>query len=419
MLIDRRSKPGPRVTAPHPQVRMSPPLVRTAPSASRRKMLPRTSHSSGSTREIQPCQLKGTRKVRSSRFVCMPNTRRPLLSCSPKDINIYLIKAFEWDIDQLTEGYDPLVFTAAIPGPNRPQHESHTSSSHSNPESSDFNLDDCNTHFTQDWAYSLDSQFINTTDVSNNILGSSWKDLSVDTFFAKPPTGAGPLVQPSAPNDAQRQLTELLGDLYADPYQSPMAFNINNTSNLNLHLMDVTVKAAHTLLSVIDSLQGSETTPAPPNSCPFSDDTNAAGSFVDAETSFLIAACYSRIFRNTNTLAIGLHNAVSSNDMSALRSMPSINIGSATPLYTTPPVIQSALWVQLLWQSVRELEKRLLTLSHSALLSPPTSELALRPLHRSHVHDLVRAVDADVAKLEVNVDHLLQTTLHTLRHKSI
>jgi len=347
----------------------------------------------------------------------MPKTRRPLLLCSPKDINIYLIKAFEWEIDQLTEEYDPLVFATAIPGPRRPQHESHTS--HSKPESSDFNPDDYNTHFMQDWTYSLDSQLINVTDISNNTLGSSWKDLSVDTFSAKPPTGAGPLVQPSAPNDAQRQLTELLGDLYADPYHTPIAFTTNNTSNLNLHLMDVTVKAAHTLLSVIDSLQGPETTSAPPNSCPFSDAASAAESFVDAETSFLIAACYSRIFRNTNTLAIGLHNAVASNDMSALRSMPSINIGSATPLYTTPPVIQSALWVQLLWQSVRELEKRLLTLSHSALLSPPTSELALRPLHRSHVHDLVKAVDADVAKLEVNVDHLLQTTLHTLRHKSI
>jgi len=306
-----------------------------------------------------------------------------------------------------------------IPGPKRPRHKSHTDTSNPNPELSDLTLDDYNTHFLPDWTYGLDPHIINIADISQNAQGSSWQDLSVDTFSAKAPAEVGRPVQPSAPKDAQHQLAELLGDLYTEPYHSPVALTTDDTGNLNLHLMDVTVKAAHTLLGVIDSLQESETISEPLNHCTFSDATDTTASFIEAETGFLIAACYSRIFRNTNALAIGLHNAVSSNNMSALRSMPSINIGSATPLYTASPVIQSALWVQLLWQSVRELEKRLLTLSQFALQSPLTSELALRPLHRSHVHDLVRAVDADVARLEVNVDQLLQSTLHTLRHKSI
>lgn len=283
----------------------------------------------------------------------------------------------------------------------------------------DFTVDDYNIQLTQDWTYNLDSHTISSADISNSVRENSWKNLSIDTSLAKPPVEIEPSVQPCAADHLQRQLTELLGSLYADQHHSPLSSALNNTSDLNLHLMDVTVKAAHTLLNAIDSVQVSETKTTPSKSRSFSDTSARTRTSVDAETGFLIAACYSRIFRNSSALATGLFNAVSSNDMSALCMMPSINIGSVTPSYTTSPVIQSALWVQLLWQSVRELEKRLLTFSNPALLSPSTSEHSIRPANKSHLHDFVKALDADVAELELNVDRLLQTTLHTLHHKSI
>lgn len=292
---------------------------------------------------------------------------------------------------------------------NQTQDGVHTGSS--KPESSDFILDDDNTHFMRDWAYVLDSQVTDVTDSSNALLTNSGENLSIDTFPAHHPAGTEPPLQPNAQNDAQRQLSELLKGLYENP--CPMTSNTSHARNSSLQLMVETAKAANTLLSITDSLKVLETAASTPST--LLDVTDAAESCVDADTAFLIAACYSRIFRNSNALAIVLYDVVSSNDMSALQSMPSIRIGSLGPFPAMSPAIQSAIWVQLLRQSLRELEKQLLALSRPNLKSPSVPQLSVRSLNKSHVADLAGSIDADVAGLEVSVNHLLKTTLEMLR----
>ncbi|KAL9115270.1 MAG: hypothetical protein Q9227_001064 [Pyrenula ochraceoflavens] len=274
--------------------------------------------------------------------------------------------------------------------------------------SSDCIMDDDDPHFMQEWAQVLDSQITNVASCSNvPPLINPGGNLAIDVLPTLQYTNAEQPHQPNAQNDAQRQLSELLKSLYDRP--SPTRSNACS----NLQQMVETVRAANTLLSIITSLEALETTVSIPS--PLPEVPDAADSYVDADTVFLVAACYSRIFRNSNAMAVVLHDAVSSNDMDALQSMPSIKIGSMAPFPTMSPTIQSALWVQLLRQSLRELEKRLLALSRPTTQSPSAPHASLRPRNKSHVADLARSIDADVAGLEVGVNHLLKTTLDMLR----
>ncbi|KAI0177901.1 hypothetical protein BJ166DRAFT_619849 [Pestalotiopsis sp. NC0098] len=273
-----------------------------------------------------------------------------------------------------------------------------------------FILDD---QFMQDWGPVLDPH----TDDASNSARAGTRDVLQDVFPDDQSAMNQSPRQPDTQKDAQRRLSGLLNSLYESP--SATMSDAGRGRQLNLQLIVETVEAAHTLLSIIDSsLKAVETTASEPL-C-LGDGGDGAAAFVDADTVFLIAACYSRIFRNGNALAVVLHDAVSSNDMGALQSMPSIKAGSLAPFPTTSPAIQSALWVQLLRQSLRELEKRLLALSRSnGASTPPGQALSPFPLNKSHVADLASSIDKDVARLEAGVNDLLKTTLDMLRYESI
>lgn len=265
----------------------------------------------------------------------------------------------------------------------------------------------------QDWGPVLDPH----TDDAANFARAGKRDVLRDVFPDDQSAMNQSPRQPDTQKDAQRRLSGLLNSLYESP--SATMSDAGRGRQLNLQLIVETVEAAHTLLSIIDSsLKAVETTVSEPL-C-LGDGADGASAFVDADTVFLIAACYSRIFRNGNALAVVLHDAVSSNDMGALQSMPSIKAGSLAPFPTTSPAIQSALWVQLLRQSLRELEKRLLALSRSnGASTPPGQALSPFPLNKSHVADLASSIDKDVARLEAGVNDLLKTTLDMLRYESI
>ncbi|KAF3768883.1 hypothetical protein M406DRAFT_327298 [Cryphonectria parasitica EP155] len=341
-----------------------------------------------------------------------------------KNVPTFPIKTFEWDMEDRTDEHNSSIIQSSTQTPQGldvkgPPRVAKTDSS------SEFILDDYIRHLAPDSADGIQFQTLSAADSFNTDPVDAWAgSLSVDTLLAhgslaktRPPPATAPL-QSSAQDDVQRQLSELLRRLHETPHHSPMMASATNNHNSasNPQLMDETVKAAHALISIIDSVHVST---APLESRHNPDAVDPTTSFIDAGTVFLAAACYYRIFRNSNTLAVVMHDAVSSNDMATLRSMPSIKIGSVTPLHTTSPAIQSALWVQLLWQSLRELEKRLLMLSHrSAVLSPLATESSLQPGNRSHLADLTAGMDGEVARLEVSVNHLLKTTLDTLRHKS-
>lgn len=237
-------------------------------------------------------------------------------------------------------------------------------------------------------------------------LGTSIDSSSIRGFppNTSPPTHIRPGI---SQQDAQRQLLDVLRHLQETPHHSPASLNSNISPTLNPQLMEETVKAAEKLIGIFDGLQicGVASSPSEPR-------------IPDAGTGLLIAACYEHIFRNSNALATVLHDAVYSNDMSTLSSMPSINIGSVASMHTTSPAVQSALWAQLLWQSLRELEKRLLTFSLRPGMSASPATGDFRP-GTSHLVHLTAAADAEVSRLEFGVNHLLETTLDTLRRKSI
>lgn len=289
---------------------------------------------------------------------------------------------------------------------------------------SDFTLHDYSSHLTLESTYGMHPHMATAAgsfaiDHQNNAWAGGPGINNAPAGGPPPSVPTSTPVQPSiTQEDAQRQIVELLTRLHETPHHSPASSTSNDACILNPQLMDETVKAADGLISIFDSLQiyGLSTAPIEPL---ISDAAIIPCSFINAGTGFLIAACYEHIFRNSNALAMVLHNAVYSNDMSTLRSLPSINIGSVTSSRTTSPAVQSALWAQLLWQSLRELEKRLLT-SHlrSGGLSPPATDSFHRP-GTSHLVDLTAAADAEIARLEFSVNHLLETTLNTLRRKSV
>ncbi|KJZ69853.1 hypothetical protein HIM_10753 [Hirsutella minnesotensis 3608] len=172
-----------------------------------------------------------------------------------------------------------------------------------------------------------------------------------------------------------------------------------------------TMKAASILLSIMTTVMASGSRHTSP---PCSDDAaRYAGQGYGTTTILLVTTCYTRILNDINAISSRLYDLVSTGDQEALLSLPCVQLGSFMPTTLVDPAIQTSLLVQLLFQSLREIEKRLPLLA-GVVLDRPTSGRAAGG--RMHADDVFGHVTSDVANLKAHVMGVLSVTLDLLRH---
>lgn len=171
--------------------------------------------------------------------------------------------------------------------------------------------------------------------------------------------------RPPAPYDKpERQLLELQQTLFAPPGAPAAADGVDGLQRT----IDLTTRASSMLLSIIMALTPPPppppSTPSPPPPLP-PPPAAPGGGGCGTTTMLLVTACYARILRNVDGVATRLHGLVRAGDHGALLSLlPCVQIGSLMPV---APAVQASVLVQLLSQSLREIEKRLPPLARAVL----------------------------------------------------
>ncbi|PFH59664.1 hypothetical protein XA68_12042 [Ophiocordyceps unilateralis] len=210
-------------------------------------------------------------------------------------------------------------------------------------------------------------------------------------------------------SDPERQLLALQQTIFE-------AVSVDDVDGLK-RTIGVTARASNMLLGIITAL----TSPSPSPSCSSSSESPPLlGSSQwphsgdsGTTTILLVTACYARILHNVDAIATRLHDLVSCSDHEALLALPSIQMGTFIPATLVAPAIQTSVLVQLLSQSVCEIEKRLPSLT-STLLVPPALARGGGTVGRSNVADMVGAVYGSVVNLETHVKSVLSVTLDLL-----
>ncbi|KAM4057557.1 hypothetical protein HRG_009193 [Hirsutella rhossiliensis] len=227
--------------------------------------------------------------------------------------------------------------------------------------------------------------------------------------------------RPGFHDDPQRQLLELQQSLFEGPCAVVMVEEVDGLQKT----IDLTTRASNMLLSIIMALIASTSgrlSSSPPSSSsssssPAPDRSRRASSGSGTTTMLLVTACYARILHNVDAIATRLHDMVSSSDQAALLALlPCVQIGSLMPATVVAPAIQTSVLVQLLSQSLREIEKRMPPLARAVLDQPLTSTRGLSSGGRSHIAEIVGAVNSEVAGLEAHVKNVLSVTLDLLSH---
>lgn len=230
------------------------------------------------------------------------------------------------------------------------------------------------------------------------------------------------------PGDHGNSPSTKLAQLHLALTESQRFFHVMDPESFK-RAMDKTVEFTHALLDILPPLTGEafnattggepqvgsgESSAASTSPCPW-----------DAATVCAVAACYVRILANSGALAGRLRDAVSSGDAAVLRALlPKVQVGSHTALQTTTS-IQLVLLIQLLRQSLREIENRMAPLV-SKLMTPPATSSPQKqdrggggrggylPKPVSNISDMFAAVDDEVALLETSVNQVLSGMLDVL-----
>lgn len=205
--------------------------------------------------------------------------------------------------------------------------------------------------------------------------------------------------------EADRQLLALQQSLFE-------AVSVDDVEGLD-KTIGLVARASNVLLSIITAL----TSPSPSPSCSSSSESPPLLSVshgpcsADSATTtiLLVTACYTRILNKVDAIASRLHDMVSCSDHEALLALPSIQMGTFIPV---APAIQASVLVQLLSQSVCEIEKRLPSLTCALVVPPVTARGG--SVARSNVADMVGAVYGNVVNLEAHVKGVLAVTLDLL-----
>ncbi|KAF4511010.1 hypothetical protein G6O67_002849 [Ophiocordyceps sinensis] len=232
---------------------------------------------------------------------------------------------------------------------------------------------------------------------------------------------------PRIDDGTERQLLALQQSLFEAPCASVMVDEVGGLQRT----IDLTTRASNVLLGIIMALMSPDSarpslsprSSSPSSSSPPPDGSRRASSGSGTTTILLVTACYARVLRNVDAIATRLHDMVSSSDQAALLALlPCVHIGSLMPATLVAPAIQASVLVQLLSQSLREMEKRLPLLARAVLdqpLAPASTGRGLSSAtggRRSHIADMVGAVNSEVAGLETHVTKVLSVTMDLLSH---
>ncbi|RDA92453.1 hypothetical protein CP533_6447 [Ophiocordyceps camponoti-saundersi (nom. inval.)] len=237
----------------------------------------------------------------------------------------------------------------------------------------------------------------------------------MDDFYLYGPTPCPPETlfddgsQPGFDSDPERQLLALQQSLLE-------AVVVDDVDGLK-KTISLTARAFNMLLGIITAL----TSPSPSPSCSSSSESppllgschRLQSGDSGTTTILLVTACYARILQNVDAIASRLHEMVSCCDHEALMALPCIQMGTFIPSTLVAPAIQTSVLIQMLSQSVCEIEKRLPSLT-CVLLVPPAAAVRGGAVGRSHVADMVGAVYGNVIHLEAHVKSVLGATLDLL-----
>lgn len=243
--------------------------------------------------------------------------------------------------------------------------------------------------------------------------------------FMAPESSVAPSMPSNGAGSIARELSLLQLSLY-DTCSGITSGGLMDGADGFKRAVNQTTQAAHTLLDMISSL----ILTAPTSQ---SDST-------DVSAIFLVGACYVHILRNSDCIAARLREIISSGDEHSLRVLPSFSFGGngLPSSWSGGSAIQTALLIQLLHQTLREIEKKLRVLSDRACrnIGADTPEFnkngegdvgrrgidcdrccltgARVTSNKSHVADIFTAIEHDVAGLEASVGRSLSGMLDLL-----